>query len=95
MMRVEWVRLETRLKRPIGVAEFAMAVDAWSDGWTKPPAEIAEAVRAWRDGGDVDARMAPICAEVARRYGGRFQQHPGLSAYQAGTAAEQRKAETR
>ena len=84
-MRVEWVRLEARLKRRIGVAEFAMAVDAWSDGWTKPPAEIAEAVRAWRDGGDVDARMAPICAEVARRYSGRFQKHPGLFAYEATT----------
>jgi hypothetical protein len=82
-MRVEWGRLEARLKRAIGVAEFAMAVDAWSDGWTKPPAEIADIVRAWRDGGDVDARMASLCTEVARRYGGRFQQHPGLSAYQA------------
>jgi hypothetical protein len=84
-MRAEWARLETRLKRGVPVAEFAMAVDAWSDGWTKPPAQIAETVRSWREGGDVDARMAQLCAEVARRYGGRFQQHPGLRAYdQAG-----------
>jgi hypothetical protein len=80
-MRVEWTRLEGRLKRGIEVPEFAMAVDAWSDGWTKPPAQIADAVRAWRDGGDVDARMAQLCAEVARRYSGRFQRHPRLSAY--------------
>jgi hypothetical protein len=67
------------------VPEFAMAVDAWSDGWTKAPAQIAEAVRAWREEGDVDARMAQLCAEVARRYSGRFQQHPGLSAYAPST----------
>jgi len=85
MMRVEWSRLEARLRRSIGVAEFAMAVDAWSDGPTKPPTEIAEVVRAWRDGGDVDARMAPLCAEVARRYSGRFRQHPGLALYQEKT----------
>jgi hypothetical protein len=58
-----------------------MAVDAWSDGWTKPPTQIAESVRAWREGGDVDARMAQLCAEVARRYSGRFQRHPRLAAY--------------
>jgi len=80
-MRAEWTRLEARLKRGVSVPEFAMAVDAWSDGWTKPPAQIAEAVRAWREGGDVDVRMAQQCAEVARRYSGRFQQHPRLSAY--------------
>jgi hypothetical protein len=81
-MRAEWARLEARLRRAISVPEFAMAVDAWSEGWTKPPTEIADAVRAWRDGGDIEARMAPLCAEVARRYSGRFQQHPGLAAYE-------------
>jgi hypothetical protein len=83
-MRVEWARLEARLKRPIPVPEFAMAVDAWSDGWTKPPAEVAQAVRGWRNGGDVDARLAGLCAEVTRRYSGRFRQHPGLAAYDTG-----------
>ena len=91
-MRADWARLEARLKRGVPVAEFAMAVDAWSDGWTKPPAEIADAVRAWREGGDVDARTAQLCAEVARRYSGRFQQHPGLSAY---ASAAQASRETR
>jgi hypothetical protein len=80
-MRAEWSRLESRLNRAVSVPEFAMAVDAWSEGWTKPPTQVAESVRAWREGGDIDARSAQLCAEVARRYSGRFQQHPGLSAY--------------
>jgi len=80
-MRAEWTRLEARLNRGVPVAEFAMAVDNWSEGWTRPPSQLAEAVRAWREGGDVDARLAQLCAEVSRRYSGRFQQHPGLGAY--------------
>lgn len=80
-MRAEWTRLEGRLGRPVPVSEFAMAVDAWSERWTRPPAEIAETVRAWRAGADIDASLAPLCAEVARRYSGRFHQHPRLAAY--------------
>jgi hypothetical protein len=95
-MRVEWGRLETRLGRAIPVPEFAMAVDAWGEGWTKPPGQIADAVRAWRGGGDVDVRMAQLCAEVARRYSGRFAQHPRLVAYEsAARRATQQKVESR
>jgi len=80
-MRAEWAQLEAQLKRAVPVAEFAMAVDAWSEDWNKEPVQIVDAVRAWREGRDVDARVAQICAEVARRYGGRFAHHPGLAAY--------------
>jgi hypothetical protein len=92
-MRIEWARLEARLRRPISVPEFAMAVDAWSDGWTKPPAEVAETVRAWRDGGDVDARLAGLCSEVTRRYSGRFRQHPRLAAYETEAQSQGPEAE--